>query len=175
LRAQDANIFSPICSWKGTALIAMARPFLFVVRDPQRHLKANERPSRSAIAVLRFFNVSCIFVLRGRRPKIGVSMQQKISSLIAAALIVLLSGCSRSDPGPLAGTWQMAGIVPMKVQFRRGEEESFGIIEQVSYEVSGDAVLVKIESGPMKGTSARYVLTGPDTAQFAMGTLHRVK
>ena len=63
----------------------------------------------------------------------------------------------------------------MTVQFRRGEEESMGIIEQVSYEVTGPTVLVKIESGPMRGTSMRYTVTGPDSAQFQAGPMRRIR
>jgi hypothetical protein len=63
----------------------------------------------------------------------------------------------------------------MTIHFRPGEEESLGVIEQVSYEVSGSTVLAKIESGSMKGTSMRYTITGPNTAQFQMGSLRRIK
>lgn len=96
---------------------------------------------------------------------------KKFATLAAFAVCA----CGRSDPGPLAGTWQIGGIVPVTVQFRPGEEETMGIIEQVTYEVTGQTVLVKIDSGPMKGTSMRYTVTSPDTAQFMAGSMRRVR
>jgi len=50
-----------------------------------------------------------------------------------------------------------------------------GIIEKVSYEIGGTQVIVKYESGPMKGTAARYTLTGPYTAKAEFGVLQRLE
>ena len=89
-------------------------------------------------------------------------------------LALLLVGCGNSDPGPLKGTWQVRGVVPMTVEFRPGETEALGLIEKVSYEVRGDDVIVTYESGPAKGVAMRYTMTGSDTARSELGTLRRV-
>lgn len=91
-------------------------------------------------------------------------------ALISAAL----TGCGGGDPGPLKGTWRMTGPVPMTVQFRSGETEAMGIIEKVSYETKGQDVLVKYESGLMKGSALRYTMTGPNSARSELGNLQRV-
>lgn len=91
-----------------------------------------------------------------------------------ALLLVVLASCSNS-PGPLEGTWQMSGLIPMTVTFRSGETEALGIIEKVSYEVVGSDVLVTYEDGMMKGTTMRYTITGPNSARTELGELTRVK
>lgn len=96
-------------------------------------------------------------------------------TLVLAALSLVLTACGGSDPGPLKGTWRMGGLVPMTVQFRSGETEALGIIEKVSYEKKGDDVIVRYESGLMKGTAMRYTLTSPNTARSELGSLQRVK
>ena len=62
----------------------------------------------------------------------------------------------------------------MTVQFRPGETETMGFIEKVSYEIKGNQVIVKYESGPMEGTAARYTLTAPNTAKAEFGVLQRI-
>lgn len=89
-------------------------------------------------------------------------------------LLALVTGCGNSDPGPLEGTWRVTGVVPMTVEFRRGETEAMGLIEKVSYDVQGDDVIVTYESGPAKGLAMRYTMTGSDTARSELGTLRRV-
>lgn len=86
----------------------------------------------------------------------------------------LLVACSNS-PGPLAGTWRLAGFMPMTIQFRDGETEAVGIIEKVSYEVRGNDVLVTYKDGLMKGTSMRYTIVASGTARTELGTLSRIK
>ena len=88
---------------------------------------------------------------------------------------LLLVSCTRNDPGPLAGTWKMEGLIPMTVQFRSGEEEAMGMIEKVSYEVKGSDVIVTYKDGIAKGMGVRYTMIGPDTARTELGTLRRVK
>lgn len=96
--------------------------------------------------------------------------------LFFTTLVTLsLSACGDGDPGPLKGSWRMGGVLPMTIQFRNGETEALGMIEKVSYERSGRDVIVKYESGLMKGTAMRYTMTGPDSARFELGTLQRVR
>ena len=93
--------------------------------------------------------------------------------LIAVAIV--LWGCAESDPGPLAGTWQKGGLLPMTIQFRPGETEALGVIEKVSYEVRGADVIVTYKEGMAKGMAMRYTITGPSTARTEMGTLQRIR
>lgn len=94
---------------------------------------------------------------------------------LAVTLVLLLVACTGSDPGPLKGTWQMAGAVPMTITFRSGETEAMGIIEKVSYKTAGNDVLVTYKDGLAKGTTMRYTITGPDTARTGLGSLRRVR
>ena len=94
--------------------------------------------------------------------------------LVTTFLALCLAACG-GDPGPLKGTWRMGGVLPMTIQFRSGETEAMGMIEKVSYERSGQDVIVKYESGLMTGTAMRYTMTGPDTARSELGTLQRVR
>jgi DNA polymerase V len=85
----------------------------------------------------------------GQKIKAAVKQWAKlpIPAFIALTILaLLLAGCGQ-DPGPLSGTWQMSGPLPMTIQFRSGETESFGMIEKVSYEVEGS---------PTKDTLNRY-------------------
>ena len=101
---------------------------------------------------------------------------KRISNIIALLFLILsLASCSNNDPGPLAGTWKMDGLVPMTVHFRKGECEAMGMIEKVSYEVNGNQVIVTSESGPMKGSSARYIVTSPNVVTTEFGKLRRIK
>lgn len=99
-----------------------------------------------------------------------------MKNLLALVFVcVFLAGCSKSSPGPLAGTWKMDGIMPMTIQFRTGETESLGMIEKVSYEVKGNDVIVTSLDGLMKGTSFRYTMVDPNTARTELGTLRKIK
>lgn len=95
--------------------------------------------------------------------------------IIVGLLSIALHACSKSDPGPLSGTWRLSGVVPMTIQFRKGESEAMGIIEKVSYEVKGNQVIVTTESGPMKGVAVRYIIKTPNTVTTQIGTLRRIK
>ena len=94
--------------------------------------------------------------------------------MIAALNLANASACSRSDPGPLAGTWRRAGVVPLAVQFRVGETETMGFIEKVSYEIKGNQVIVSYESGPMQGTAVRYTIIAPNSLRSEFGILQRI-
>lgn len=90
-------------------------------------------------------------------------------------LVLIVASCTGSDPGALAGNWQAAGILPMKVTYRAGEEEAMGIITNVSYETRGKDVIVSYKDGMMKGTSIRYTMVNADTARSELVTLVRRK
>lgn len=90
---------------------------------------------------------------------------------VVAALLV----ACKSDPGPLAGTWQLSGLMPMTMQFRSGETEAMGMIDKVEYEVRGNDVIVTYTDGMAKGTAMRYTMTGPDTAKNELGILRRIR
>jgi hypothetical protein len=92
----------------------------------------------------------------------------------AALLASALAGCGASDPGPLKSTWRMAGVLAMTVQFRAGETEALGIIEKVTYEKSGLDIVVKYETGLMKGSAMRYTMIDENTARSEVGSLQRV-
>ncbi|WP_310449365.1 hypothetical protein [Sulfuritalea sp.] len=95
--------------------------------------------------------------------------------LLTLACLLSIAGCSSGDPGPLAGTWKMSGLVPMTVKFRHGETEALGIIEKVSYEVKGNDVIVTYQDGIAKGMAMRYTVTGPNSVRTEMGVLRRIK
>jgi hypothetical protein len=97
------------------------------------------------------------------------------NAILGACLSLGLAACGNSSPGPLEGTWVPDGMPKLTTTFRAGEMESLGVIEKVDYKVDGKSVLVTPRDGMLKGTSFRYVLSTPDTAQ-AMGiTYRRVK
>ena len=98
----------------------------------------------------------------------------RIFSLLATLLLLILSACSRSDPGPLAGAWRLGGAIPLTVHFRSGETETMGLIEKVSYEVTGNQIIVRYESGPIQGTAIRYTVTGRDSLRSEFGVLQRL-
>lgn len=93
-------------------------------------------------------------------------------TLAAVALAVSLTACGDSSPGPLAGTWQASGLLPMKVSFRSGETEAMGVIEKVGYKKDGNSVIVTYKDGLMKGSAVRFQLVDYKTAQ-AMGITYR--
>jgi hypothetical protein len=101
-------------------------------------------------------------------------MHRKIHYIFILLSLFILSACSGNDPGPLAGTWRMGGLVPMTIQFRDGETESLGMIEKVSYEVKDNDVLVTYKDGIVKGMTIRYSMIGQNTAQNELGSLQRV-
>lgn len=92
--------------------------------------------------------------------------------VFAVFLALALTACGDSSPGPLAGTWQSAGFLPMKTTFRSGETESMGVIEKVGYKVDGQSVIVTYKDGMMKGTALRFVMVNPTTAR-ALDTTYR--
>jgi hypothetical protein len=95
--------------------------------------------------------------------------------MAAAVFTVALTGCMKSDPGPVGGTWRVSGPVAMTVQYRAGESEAMGIIEKVRYEVKGSIVIVTTESGPMAGTGYRLRVIDANTLQSELGTMRRVR
>ncbi len=90
-------------------------------------------------------------------------------------LSLMLVGCSGNDPGPLGGTWKMAGPIPLTVTFRYGETESLGMIDKVSYKKEGNDVLVTYKAGFAEGTTMRYTIINPNMVRTELGTLHRIK
>ena len=90
----------------------------------------------------------------------------------AVLLSLVLAACGDSGPGPLAGTWQAGGVMPLKTTFRSGETETMGIIEHVGYDVQGQSVIVTYKDGLMKGTAVRFVIVDATTAQ-AMNLTYR--
>ncbi len=68
----------------------------------------------------------------------------------------------------------MDGVVSTRVQFRAGETETMGFIEQVSYKIKRNQVIVGYDSGPMKGTAIRYTVTGPNSIHSELGNLQRI-
>ena len=109
-----------------------------------------------------------------KRTHCTASMTKSLCKLFALLLVLILLSCSRSDPGPLAGTWRMGGIAPMTVQFRAGETEAMGFIEQVSYEIKGNQVIVSYENGLMKSTAIRYTVMGPNSIHSELGNLQTI-
>jgi hypothetical protein len=101
-------------------------------------------------------------------------MKNWIVTILALLSLGDGSACSRRDPGPLAGTWRISGVLPLIVRFRTGEIETMGFIEKVSYEIKGNQVIVSYESGPMRDSTIRYTLTGPNSARSEFGILQRL-
>lgn len=95
-----------------------------------------------------------------------------IRTVVALFLALALVACGNSSPGPLAGTWQPDGMASMKTTFRNGETGTIGMIEKVDYKVEGKSVLVTNKDGMLKGTSFRFVMVNPTTAQ-ALGMTYR--
>ena len=102
-------------------------------------------------------------------------MTKRAMIAITIGLALMLGSCSRNSPGTIEGKWQVTGVVPLTVEFRDGESESFGVIEKVTYEVRGNDVIVHSESGMGKGMAVRYTMTGPDSATAEFGTLRRIQ
>jgi len=102
-------------------------------------------------------------------------MIKSTKTILLFALAIALAACTNNDPGPLAGSWKLNGPIPMTVHFRKGESESMGMIEKVSYEIKGNQVIVTSKSGPMKGIAARYTITGPNAVRSEFGTLTRIR
>lgn len=99
-----------------------------------------------------------------------------MKTLAAIVLSCLVAACSGGQsPGPLEGTWQMTGDVPMIISFRDGETEALGMIDKVSYKVEGNDVLVTALDGFAKGTTFRYTMTSPDSARTELGDLQKVR
>lgn len=96
-----------------------------------------------------------------------------IRTFVIAVMALLLAACGSSSPGPLAGTWQVAGIA-MKTTFRAGESETMGLIEHVNYKVEGQSVIVTYTDGIMRGTAVRFVLVNPTTATALNMTYRKV-
>lgn len=98
----------------------------------------------------------------------------RLGQYIAAVAVLLLAACTGKDPGPLEGTWQVDGMIPMTATFRSGESEAMGIIDKVSYKTNGADVLMTYEDGMAKGTTMRFTMTGPDAARAEIGSMCRV-
>jgi hypothetical protein len=101
-------------------------------------------------------------------------MSKFVKALLLVIALLVLHACGKG-PGPLEGTWRMAGPLPVTVTFRPDEVETLGVIEKVSYERKGDDVIVTYQTGIMNGTSVRYTMTDRNTASFALGRLERVR
>lgn len=98
-----------------------------------------------------------------------------MSRIIFAALFAaMLTACGDSSPGPLAGTWQAGGIMPMRIAFRPGETEAMGIIEKVGYKTEGTSVLVTYKDGFMKGSSVRFQFVDASTVRGLDMTFRKV-
>lgn len=95
-----------------------------------------------------------------------------IRTIVAILFALTLAACGDSSPGPLAGTWQSAGFMPMKITFRSGETETMGVIEKVGYEADGQSVIMSYKDGLMKGSALRFVMVNPTTAR-ALDTTYR--
>jgi len=96
-------------------------------------------------------------------------------TIILSLFLVILSACSNtSDPGPLAGKWQLTGQVDMTVSFRPGETEAKGVVEKVRYKIEGKDVLVTYLEGMAKGMTMRYTLIDDQTAITNLGTLKKI-
>lgn len=95
-----------------------------------------------------------------------------IRTIVAVFFALALAACGNSSPGPLAGTWQPIGVMPMKTTFRNGESETMGIIEKVDYKVDGQSVIVTNKDGMLKGTSFRFERVNPTTAH-ALGMTYQ--
>lgn len=91
---------------------------------------------------------------------------------LTAILALALVACGDGSPGPLAGTWQTAGPIPMKTAFRDGETETMGMIEKVGYKTEGQSVIITYKDGLMKGTAVRFVMVNSTTAQ-ALGMTYQ--
>lgn len=103
-------------------------------------------------------------------------MVKIIRFVVTTAFVSAIAACSRStNPGSLAGKWQMSGAMSMTITFRSGETESLGIIEKVSYKTEGLDVLVTYTDGMARGMTMRYTMTGADSARTEMGSLQRVR
>lgn len=102
-------------------------------------------------------------------------MKSLVHLIITACLAIVLAACSGNSPGPLEGTWQMTGLIPMTITFRKGETEAMGMIERVSYRTEGNDVLVTYLDGLAKGTTMRYTITGQGSARTELGTLKRIR
>lgn len=103
-------------------------------------------------------------------------MANIIRFLACVLMAFAISACSGDrSPGPLEGTWEMSGVMPMTVTFRSGETEALGMIDKVSYKTEGTDVLVTYLDGIAKGTTMRYTMTGPDSARTELGVLRRVR
>jgi hypothetical protein len=89
-------------------------------------------------------------------------------------LALALTACGDSAPGPLAGTWQVSGFMPIKTTFRSGEQETMGVIESVGYKVDRQSVIVTHKDGLMKGTAVRYTMVNPTTVQAMSLTYRKV-
>lgn len=98
-----------------------------------------------------------------------------LRDLLLGAWMLLLVGCSGKSPGPLEGTWAVTTPFPVTVTFRSGEAEARGVAKKVSYEVSGNEVLVTYEEGATKGTTFRYTVIDANTIRSESGTFHRIR
>ena len=79
-------------------------------------------------------------------------------ALALVALTFALTACGDSSPGPLAGTWEAEGSLPLVKTFRDGETETLGVIQKVGYQLDGQSVIVSYKDGLMKGTAIRFVV-----------------
>lgn len=101
-------------------------------------------------------------------------MKLRYLILTVAASLFILTACSKG-PGELEGTWRLDGVLPMNVTYRKGQEESMGVITPVSFRHEGNHVYVTYEGGFMKGQTIRFTRVNRNTYRSELGTLTRVR
>ena len=94
-------------------------------------------------------------------------------ALLCISLLALSACASPEDPGALEGTWSAKEPFPVTVTFRSGEAVAMGFTKKVTYQASGDQVLVTYLEGPTKGKTFKYEIVDADTIRSASGTFHR--
>jgi hypothetical protein len=96
------------------------------------------------------------------------------TTALSCVALLALAGCGPSDrPGAIEGRWVAREPFPVTVTFRKGEMESMGNTKKVSYERTGNDVLVTYLEGATKGKTFRYTVVDADTLRSESGTFRR--
>jgi hypothetical protein len=98
----------------------------------------------------------------------------KLKIIFLLVVCFFISACA-DGPGSLEGTWKMSGLIPLTVTYRDGEEETMGLISNVTYKHQGNDILVTYIDGLAKGTTMRVTIKGPNNAVTGFGKLTRIK